>query len=158
MSKPMAPGVTTGTHAGGGEVVAIELDVEHAGIDGALLDAGDQLAQPLGQRNAAALDADQRQVFAAVALLNNLVGQAHQGTLDLRGGHQPALDAQAGMVWLFAHGFSRGAVLSLLVSRRMIRGVGALRQVVENWMHSRFRGMLYTSIATRPGGGGERQT
>ena len=96
MSKPMAPGVTTGRDVRGGQVVAVELDVEHAGIDRALLDAGDQLAQPLGQRNAAALDADQRQVFAAVALFNNLVGQAHQGALDLRGGHQPALDAQGG--------------------------------------------------------------
>ena len=84
------------------------------------------LAQPLGQRNAAALDADQRQVVAAVALFNNLVGQAHQGALDLRGGHQPALHAQAGFVLGFAHG-----VLSLLVSRRMIRGITAPGQVVE---------------------------
>ena len=92
-----------GANAGGGKVVAIELDVEHAGIDGALFDAGDQLAQPLGQRNAAALDAHQRQVFAAVALFHDLVGQAHQGALNLRGGHQPALHSQAGLAFRFAH-------------------------------------------------------
>ena len=97
MSKPMAPGRDHRTHVGGGQIVAIELDVEHAGIDRALLDAGDQFAQPLGQRNSAALDADQRQVLAAVALFNDLVGQAHQSALDLRGGHQPAFDAQGGV-------------------------------------------------------------
>ena len=80
-----------------------------AGVDGALLNAGDQLAEPLGQRNAAALDADQGQVFAAVAFLNDLVGQAHQCTLDLRGGHQPALQTQVGVVLGFAHScISRG--------------------------------------------------
>ena len=79
------------TYVRRGQVVAIELDIEHAGIDGTLLDAGDQLAQPFRQRNSAALDADQGQVFAAVALLNDLVGQAHQRALNLRGGHQPAL-------------------------------------------------------------------
>jgi len=46
-------------HICGRQIVAVELDVEHAGVHCALLDAGDQPAQPLGQRNAAALDADQ---------------------------------------------------------------------------------------------------
>src|SRR5271165_2251371 len=65
------------SHVRSGKIVAVELDVEHTGIDGMLLDAGDQLAEPLGQGNAPPLDSYQRQVFAAVALFNNLVGQAH---------------------------------------------------------------------------------
>ena len=85
------------------QIVAVELDVEHAGVDSAFLDSGDQLAQPLGQRNAAPLDADQGQVGAAIALFNNLVGQAHQRALDLGGGHQPALDAQEWFAISFAH-------------------------------------------------------
>ncbi len=79
---------------------------------GTFFDAGDELAQPLRQRHSAALDADQRQVFAAIALLDDLVGQAHQGSLNLGGGHQPALDAQGGLVWHFAHRFSLAACLS----------------------------------------------
>jgi hypothetical protein len=75
---------------------------------GPLFDSGDQLAQPLGQRNAAALDADQSKVVAAVAFLNNLVRQAHQGALNLRGGHQPPFDAEVGLACSFAHwAFSR---------------------------------------------------
>src|SRR5271157_3744734 len=62
------------THAGCGQIVAVELNIEQARIDRMLLDAGNESAQPLGQRNAAALDAYQRQVFAAIALFNNLVG------------------------------------------------------------------------------------
>ena len=106
----MSAGRDHRANAGGGQIVAIELDVEHAGIDGALFDAGDELAQAFGQRNAAALDADQRQVFAAVALLDNFVGQAHQGALNLRGGHQPALHTQGRYSCFFAHKLSRAAM------------------------------------------------
>src|ERR1700677_3053146 len=42
-----------GTNVGGGKVVAIKLDVEHAGGDGMLLDAGDQRAQTLGSGDGA---------------------------------------------------------------------------------------------------------
>ena len=56
------------------------------------------MRQPFRQRHSAALDADQHQAFAAVALFHDLVGQAYQGALDLRGGHQPALDAQGWLV------------------------------------------------------------
>ena len=75
------------------------------------------MPEPLRQGNSAALDADQGQVFAAVALLDDLVGQAHQGALDLGGGHQPAFQAQAGSVLGFAHVCSLEADFLRLVSR-----------------------------------------
>jgi len=93
-------------YIGGGEVVAIELDVEGASLDRALLDVGDEFAEALSERNSAALDADQGEVFAAVALLDDFVGKAHQGALNLRGGHQPALDAEGRSRCLFAHRLS----------------------------------------------------
>ncbi len=51
-SKPMAPGVTVGRGAGGGEIVAVEADVEDAGVDGVLLDGGDEGANALGDGDA----------------------------------------------------------------------------------------------------------
>ena len=90
-------------NAGRGEIVAVKLDIEHARVHGPLFDAGDQLAQPFRQRNAAALDPHQGQILAAVALFHDLVGQAHQGALNLRGRHQPALHSQAGVGFRFAH-------------------------------------------------------
>src|SRR5208282_1119138 len=62
------------------------------------------------------------QILAAVAFLYDLVGQAHQGALNLRGRHQPALHSQAGVAFRFAHDW---------FSCRMIEGLGAPGQVVE---------------------------
>ena len=86
-----------GAGAGGGEVVAIEADVEHAGIDGRLLDGLDELGDALGEGNAAALDADEAEVGAAVIALDDLVRQPDEGALDLGGGHEPSLLAE---LWL----------------------------------------------------------
>jgi hypothetical protein len=72
-----------GTHIRGGKIVAVKLDVEHTRVDGMFLNPGDELAQSLGQWDPASLDPHQRQVSASVALLHNLVGQAHQRTLNL---------------------------------------------------------------------------
>lgn len=111
-----------GAHIGGGEVVTIELDIEGPGFDGALFDVGDQFAEALGERSPAALDADQGQVFAAVAFFDNFVGEAHQGALNLGGGHQPALDAQGGCSCGLGH----------MLSCRMIEGCSGRGQVVED--------------------------
>ena len=92
-SKPMSPGVTVGPRPVGRKIVAVKADVEHARIHRMLLDLRDQRAQPLGQRNAAALDADQPDVVAAIVLFDDLVRQPHQRALDLGGRHQPALFA-----------------------------------------------------------------
>src|SRR5579862_3735328 len=99
-------------NASRGQVIAIELDVESASIDRSLLDARDEFAKPLGQRNAAALDSYQGEIFAAVAFLNNLMGKAHQSTFDLRGRHKPAFQTQIWVVLGFAHSDSLVAFLS----------------------------------------------
>ena len=90
-------------HVRRGKIVAVELNIEHPGLNGVLLDSGDKLRQPFRQWNSAALDADQHQALAAVALLHNFVGQPYQGALNLRRGHQPALDAQGWFRLRFAH-------------------------------------------------------
>jgi len=81
----------------GGKVVAIEADVEYAGIDGRFLDGPDELGDALGEGNAAAFDADEAEVGAAVIALDDLVRQSDEGALDLGGGHEAALLAE---VWL----------------------------------------------------------
>jgi hypothetical protein len=117
------------------QVVTVELNIEYPCFDRALLNAGDQLSEPLSQRYAAAFDADQGQILAAIALFHDLVRQAHQCALDLRGRHQPALDAQGNFAYGFTHGYSLcvavAASLSQLASRRMIRGFRACEQVVD---------------------------
>ena len=95
-----------GPRTRGGQIIAVELNVQGARVHLVLFDARDQLAQSLGQRYAAALDADQRKIFASIALLDNFVSQTHQGALDLRGRHQSALGAQSGLILGFAHGSS----------------------------------------------------
>jgi len=57
-----------------------------------------------GRTVRAALDAHQGQIFAAVALFHDFVSQAHQSTLDLRGGHEPPLHSQSGLAFQVAHG------------------------------------------------------
>jgi len=86
-----------GARTGGGEVVAVEADVEDSGVDGGLLDGLDELGEALGERHAAALDADEAEVGAAVVALDDLVGEANEGALDLGGGHEAALLAKAGI-------------------------------------------------------------
>ena len=59
-----------------------------------LLDGADDLRQPLGQRHAAAFDADQPDILAAVILFDDFVGEPDERPLDLRSGHQFAFFAQ----------------------------------------------------------------
>ena len=93
-SKPMSPFSTTGRTSRGGEVVAVEADVENAGVDGGLLDGLDELGDALGEGDAAALDADEAEVGAAVVALDDLVRETDEGALDLGGGHEAALLAE----------------------------------------------------------------
>ena len=48
----------------------------------------DLLGQPLGQRDAAAADADEGQLVQVVAALQNFVRQADQRPVDFGGAHQ----------------------------------------------------------------------
>jgi hypothetical protein len=90
-----------------GEVVAIEADVEYTGIDGRLLNGLDELGDALGKGNAAALDADEANVGAAVIALDDLVCKPDEGALYLGGGHEPALLAE---LWLGGGGSGCGGL------------------------------------------------
>ena len=70
------------------QIVAIEVDVENADRHLAVFEALDLRGQPLRQRNAAAADADEGQLVQILGLLQNLVRQADQRPVDLRGAHE----------------------------------------------------------------------
>jgi hypothetical protein len=89
----------------GGKVVTVKADVKDAGIDGRLLDGPDELGDALGKRNAAALDANETEVGAAVIALYDFVRQSDEGALNLGGGHEAALLAE---VWLGVGGSGCG--------------------------------------------------
>src|SRR5208282_996081 len=70
------------------EVVAIKRNIQRADGDIDAVDTAHGLRYALCQRYAAATDADQGEMLGAATLLDNLMGQASQGAVDLRGGHQ----------------------------------------------------------------------
>ncbi len=70
------------------EIVAIECDVQRADRNIHAVDAAHGASNALGQRNAAAADADQRQAARAAAFFDDLVGEALQGAVDFGRGHQ----------------------------------------------------------------------
>ena len=69
------------------QVVAVEGDVEGADRDRRAFVLRDRRRDPTGQRDAAALDADQQEAIGAGLLLHDLVGQAHGRPADLIRGH-----------------------------------------------------------------------
>ena len=71
-----------------GKIVAIERNVQRADGHIHAIDPAHCLSYALGQRYAAAPYAYQREMLGAAALLDNLMGQALQRAVDLRGGHQ----------------------------------------------------------------------
>ena len=83
-----------GADVAGREVVAVEADVEDAGVDGVVLDGADDFGDALGEGNAAALDADEAEVGGAVIAFDDLMGEADEGAVDLGGGEETALFAE----------------------------------------------------------------
>ena len=71
-----------------GEIVAIEIDVENAHRNLAVFQAFDLLRQPLRQRNAAAANADERELIEVFGFFQNLVGQPDQRAVDFRSAHE----------------------------------------------------------------------
>src|SRR5579885_1312056 len=71
-----------------GKIVAIQVDVENADGNFALLQRFNFLGKPLRQGNAPAADADKRQTVQIRRALQNLVRQPHQGAVDFAGAHQ----------------------------------------------------------------------
>ena len=75
------------------QIVAVECDVQRSDRHGAfrLLD---ELTDALGQRHAAALNADQQQVFHALVVLDDLMRNALDGTAHRRFVHNVSLFAE----------------------------------------------------------------
>ncbi len=71
-----------------GEIVAVQRDIESADGDVNAVDAAHGVGDAFGERNAAAADADEREMARAAAFLDDLVSEALQGAVDLGGGHQ----------------------------------------------------------------------
>ena len=83
-----------GAVALGGEVVAVEADVEDAGVDGVFFDGGEEDGEALGERDAAAFDADETDVGDAFVAFDDLMGEADEGSFDLGRGHEAAFFAE----------------------------------------------------------------
>ena len=65
------------------EIIPVKTDVQYSNIDRVLFDTVNHRGQPFGQRNTAPLHANQAEVFSAIVLLDNLVGKANEGPLNL---------------------------------------------------------------------------
>jgi hypothetical protein len=76
-----------GTSACCRQIIPVKLDVENSSIHRTFLDAPDEFSQSLRERHSAALDTDERQVFASIALFDDLMREPHQGSLNLGRGH-----------------------------------------------------------------------
>src|SRR4030095_3717414 len=70
-----------------GEVVAVEIDIQISNPYLFLFEFEDHLRQAISERNTAPSNTDKGKVFGSVVALNNLVRQATQSSLHLRGGH-----------------------------------------------------------------------
>lgn len=81
-------GLENGLGSDAREVVAIEGDIERADGDFDAIDAAHGLGDAIGERNAAATDADEGKVAGAAALLDDLVGETLHGAVDLGSGHE----------------------------------------------------------------------
>jgi hypothetical protein len=64
------------------QVVAVERDVESAGRQVVAGDLAQRAGDALGDRHAAAADADQGEVFDALVALDDFVGDAGEGAAD----------------------------------------------------------------------------
>jgi hypothetical protein len=67
------------------QIVSVHRDVERSDRDVDPLDGGDLGADPLGERDAAARDAEQHEVAGALVALEDLVGDAGEGPGDVTG-------------------------------------------------------------------------
>ena len=63
------------------EIVPIKRDIQFSDRDADALDLFNVSRQPLGERDAAGLDTDEAEVFGAVVLFDDLVGNAHERPL-----------------------------------------------------------------------------
>jgi hypothetical protein len=73
-----------------GEVVAVEGDIERPDRQPFALVLGDRIRQSVGQRHAAALDADEHELGRPGVLLDDLVRDPHDRPADVVRGHDSA--------------------------------------------------------------------
>ena len=90
-------GVDDGLDADGGEVVAVEVDVEDADGDFAIFERFDFRGEALGEGHAAAADADEGELIEIFGLFEDFVRQADQGAVDLGRAHELAFSRVRGM-------------------------------------------------------------
>ena len=76
--------------AGRGDIVAVEADVQAAHGRADTLVIVDRVGQPLCERHATCLDADERQSVNPAVLLDDLVADANQRPAHVVGGHDLA--------------------------------------------------------------------
>src|SRR5579862_7782088 len=82
-SEANVRGLQNGVSCNLREVIAVKSNVQSAYGDVDAVDAAHGLGDALGQRHAAAADTDQREMLGATAFLDDLMGEAAQGAVDL---------------------------------------------------------------------------
>ena len=80
--KAKLSGIDDRLQSRGGQIIAIELDIEHTQSHRFALDLLDMLCQPLREGNAPPLDANKREPLRPVVFLYNLVRKPHERPLD----------------------------------------------------------------------------
>ena len=91
-------GADHGLDIHGAEIVAIQVDIQNADRNLAILERLDFRGQPLRQRNAAAANADERELIEVLGLLQNLVREADQRPIDLGRAHELGFFAGEGHI------------------------------------------------------------
>jgi hypothetical protein len=81
-------GLQDGLWSDFGEIVAIESDVERADGHFDAVDAAHGLRDALGQGHSAAANTDEGEIFCAATFFHDLMGEALQGAVNFRGGHE----------------------------------------------------------------------
>jgi len=81
-------GADDGLDIDGGEVVAVEVYVEDADGDFAILEGLDLGGEALGERDAPAADADESKEVEVLGFFENLMSQPDEGAVDLGSAHE----------------------------------------------------------------------
>ncbi len=84
--------LSTGLCADGGQVVAIEVDVEDSDRDLAVFERRNFGREALRQRNSAPPDADKCQLVEVFRVFEDFMRQAYESAIDLRGAHELRFD------------------------------------------------------------------
>src|SRR3954467_12063968 len=81
-------GVEHRLNADGGQIIAVEVDVENANRHLEAFERGDLLRQPLRQGNPTAAYPDESELIEILGFFQNFMSQPHERAVDFRGTHQ----------------------------------------------------------------------